>query len=104
MSLSGTLEEMHHAQHVQGRNAPHSTQGALLSVSCLLQIIQHTEEVLGEDGDVMSLSGTLEAMHSVDLAHPNVVQTYKSTQKNSSVRCPLLCKLLRPRTPAGKPL
>ena len=51
------------------------------SGSLCLQIIQHTDEVTGSDGDVMSLSGTLEAMHSVDLAHPNVVQTYKSAQK-----------------------
>ena len=46
------------------------------------QIIQHSEEVNDADGgDPMSLGGTLETMHSVDLAHPNVVQTYKSTQR-----------------------
>ena len=53
-----------------------------------MQIIQHTDEVTGSDGDVMSLSGTLEAMHSVDLAHPNVVQTYKSAQKTPNSVCP----------------
>ena len=55
------------------------------------QIIQHTDEVTGSDGDVMSLSGTLEAMHSVDLAHPNVVQTYKSAQKAPTTVRPVPC-------------
>ena len=27
------------------------------------------------------MRGALEAMHSVDLGHPNIVQTYKSTQR-----------------------
>ena len=54
----------------------------------------------------MSLSGTLEAMHSVDLAHPNVVQTYKSTQKNVSVRRVTACPpRLSPCTlPGGAPV
>lgn len=47
-----------------------------------VKIIQHSEEVEdAEGGDPLSLRGTLEAIHSVDLAHPNVVQTYKSTQR-----------------------
>ncbi|KAK9790562.1 hypothetical protein WJX73_005557 [Symbiochloris irregularis] len=47
-----------------------------------VKIIQHSEEVADvEGGGPMSLRGTLETMHSVDLAHPNVVQTYKSTQR-----------------------
>lgn len=28
-----------------------------------------------------TMRGALEAMHSVDLGHPNIVQTYKSTQR-----------------------
>ncbi len=27
------------------------------------------------------MRGALEAMHSVDLGHPNIVQTFKSTQR-----------------------
>ena len=55
--------------------------------SCMgMQIIQHSEEVEdAEGGDPLSLRGTLEAIHSVDLAHPNVVQTYKSTQRPIAV-------------------
>lgn len=52
------------------------------------QIIHHSEEVLdSEGGDPLSLRGTLETIHSVDLAHPNVVQTYKSTQRPITVPC-----------------
>ena len=33
-----------------------------------------------------TMRGALEAMHSVDLGHPNIVQTYKSTQRAVQVR------------------
>ena len=33
-----------------------------------------------------TMRGALEAMHSVDLGHPNIVQTYKSTQRLVQVR------------------
>jgi len=33
-----------------------------------------------------TMKGALEAMHSVDLSHPNIVQTFKSTQRPSRVR------------------
>ena len=32
------------------------------------------------------MAGTLEALHSVQLGHPNVVQTFKSTQRPIPVR------------------
>lgn len=33
-----------------------------------------------------TMRGALEAMHSVDLGHPNIVQTFKSTQRAVQVR------------------
>lgn len=35
-----------------------------------------------------TMRGALEAMHSVDLGHPNIVQTYKSTQRAVQARPP----------------
>ena len=32
-----------------------------------------------------TMRGALEAMHSVDLGHPNIVQTFKSTQRAVAV-------------------
>lgn len=43
----------------------------------------------GENGDMTpasTMKGALEAMHSVDLSHPNIVQTYKSTQRPTQAR------------------
>ena len=45
----------------------------------------------GENGAMSpasTMKGALEAMHSVDLSHPNVVQTYKSTQRPTQARAP----------------
>lgn len=36
-----------------------------------------------------TMRGALEAMHSVDLGHPNIVQTFKSTQRAVQARRPL---------------
>ena len=36
-----------------------------------------------------TMRGALEAMHSVDLGHPNIVQTYKSTQRAVQVGEPV---------------
>jgi hypothetical protein len=35
-----------------------------------------------------TMRGALEAMHSVDLGHPNIVQTYRSTQRLVQVGLP----------------
>lgn len=44
-----------------------------------------------------TMRGALEAMHSVDLGHPNIVQTFKSTQRAVQARLlPLISYALFP--------
>ena len=98
MSLSGTLEAMHSSHPCKSRVqlAWHSCIVAKQTATHVLQIIQHTQEVLGEVGDAMSLSIALEAMHIVDLdAHKPVHVT--PTQFSTLSHLFTCCRLYKTR-------